>query len=315
MTVSLIRNLSALSVKDLPAPPVGKRGWPWTVGSKLLPSRRSDGSEWPRLSIVTPSYNQGQFLEMTIRSVLLQGYPNLEYIIIDGGSNDESVEIIRKYEKFLSYWVSEKDKGQTDAINKGLRRTTGEYLGWLNSDDLYTKGSFEKAVNAFLNNLESVLVHSNRILLDGDDRVFGCSPIPEFNPPHFHCVVCSETAFWTRIAMNECGLLNSNYDFAMDLEFFSRLFLHGNFVKLDDYLGYFRCHDLSKSSTIWNIAEEETAKVWRELFDADWPGLNGRPSNINILREFIKHPRLIALPYFKTRFSKELTKFQSKIAS
>jgi glycosyltransferase involved in cell wall biosynthesis len=314
MTVSLIRNLSALSVKDLPEPPAGKRGWPWTVGSKLLPNRRSDGSEWPSLSIVTPSYNQGQFLEMTIRSVLLQGYPNLEYIVIDGGSGDESVEIIRKYERFLSYWVSEKDNGQTDAINRGLSRTTGQYLGWLNSDDIYTKGSFKKAVNALLASPKSVLVHSNRILLDGDDRVFGCSPIPEFNPPHFHCVVCSETAFWTRIAMNECGLLDSTYNFAMDLEFFSRLFLYGNFIKLDDYLGYFRCHSLSKSSTIWNIAEEETEKIWRELFNANWPGLNGRQNRIKILREFIKHPQLIAFPYFKTRFSKEITKFQSKIA-
>jgi glycosyltransferase involved in cell wall biosynthesis len=307
MTVSLVRNLSALSVKDLPAPPAGKRGWPWTVGSKLLPNRRSDGSEWPRLSIVTPSYNQGQFLEMTIRSVLLQGYPNLEYIIIDGGSDDGSIEILRKYEKFLSYWVSEKDSGQTDAINKGLRKTTGKYLGWLNSDDLYTKGSFEKAINTFLSNPKSVLVHSNRILLDGNDRVFGCSPVPAFNPPHFHCVVCSETAFWTRAAMDKCGLLDTSYHFAMDLEFFSRLFLHGNFSRLDDYLGYFRCHSSSKSSTIWNIAEEETKKVWRDLFKADWPGLNTRQNRMNILYEFIKHPRLIAFPYFQTRLSKRFS--------
>jgi cellulose synthase/poly-beta-1,6-N-acetylglucosamine synthase-like glycosyltransferase len=208
MTVKDIQ--SVITVKDLPAPPAGKRGWPWTVGSRLLPLRRADGSEWPRLSIVTPSYNQGQFLEMTIRSVLLQGYPNLEYVVIDGGSSDGSVEILKKYDRFISYWVSEPDEGQTDAINKGLLKTDGDYLGWINSDDTYVKGSFTKVVSAFEQNPESVLVHGNRILMDADDRVFGCSPLPAFDPNKTSFIVCSETTFWTRAAMKECGLLNKN---------------------------------------------------------------------------------------------------------
>lgn len=123
------------TLSELPPPPPGKTGWPWTEQTEPLPERMPDGSEWPRISIVTPTYNYGRFIEETIRSVLLQGYPNLEYIIIDGGSTDNSVEVIKKYEQWLTYWVSEKDNGQTHAINKGIKRCNGEIFNWLNSDD------------------------------------------------------------------------------------------------------------------------------------------------------------------------------------
>ena len=106
----------------------------------------TDSSKWPddlpRISIITPSFNQAQFLEQTIKSVLDQGYPNLEYFIIDGGSTDGSADIIRRYSKQLTYWVSEKDRGQTHAINKGLERATGEIIAYINSDDLYVPGAF-----------------------------------------------------------------------------------------------------------------------------------------------------------------------------
>src|SRR5437763_87805 len=115
-------------LKDLPPPPAGKTGWPWTEESEQLPDRMEDGREWPRISIVTCSYNQGCFIEETIRSVLLQGYPNLEYIIIDGESKDESVEIIRKYGSWLTYWESSPDKGQSNKINNGMKRASGDIV-------------------------------------------------------------------------------------------------------------------------------------------------------------------------------------------
>ena len=148
--MSILR--TALTLKDLPPPPADKSGWPWTEQSQPLPERMPDGSEWPRISIITPSYNYGQFLEETIRSVLLQGYPNLEYIIIDGGSADNSVEIIRKYEPWLQYWISEPDNGQTDAIQKGFSKSTGVVWNWLNSDDILEKNALQHIAKAFKNN-------------------------------------------------------------------------------------------------------------------------------------------------------------------
>ncbi|MCG2767567.1 MAG: glycosyltransferase, partial [Anaerolineae bacterium] len=126
------------TLSELPPPPSGKTGWPWTEESEQLPEMMPGGEPWLRVSIVTPSYNQAQFIEETIRSVLLQGYPNLEYIVLDGGSTDDSVQIIRKYADWIAYWASEKDNGQTDAINRGWQRATGSILAYLNSDDIHT---------------------------------------------------------------------------------------------------------------------------------------------------------------------------------
>ena len=135
-----------------------KKDWPWTEESDKLPERMPNGSPWPKISIITPSYNQGMYIEETIRSVLLQGYPNLEYIIIDGGSTDNSVEIIKKYEKWISFWVSEPDEGQTNALNKGFNKSTGEIVAWLNSDDYYLINTFNKLIK-FINENPSAFIY------------------------------------------------------------------------------------------------------------------------------------------------------------
>lgn len=173
---------TALTLKDLPPAPEGKTGWPWTESSPQLPDKMPDGSEWPKISIVTPNYNYGQFIEETIRSVLLQGYPNLEYIVIDGNSTDNSVEIIKKYEPWLSYWVSEKDKGQANAINRGINLATGEWFNWLNSDDILLR-------NAFLTLVKIAQLVDNPKWISGariemsEDGLFGDRCLPWITDP------------------------------------------------------------------------------------------------------------------------------------
>jgi glycosyltransferase involved in cell wall biosynthesis len=138
-------------------PPLNDRiGWPWMPQSVPAP-RPATAGPLPRISIVTPSFNQGKFIEETIRSVLLQDYPNLEYIVMDGGSTDNSVEIIKKHEGKISFWASEKDRGQSHAINKGLERTTGDIFNWINSDDLLMPGALWAVADAWLQKPGSIV--------------------------------------------------------------------------------------------------------------------------------------------------------------
>ena len=130
-------------------------------------------SKQPLVSIVTPSYNQAEYLEETIHSVLAQTYPNIEYIVIDGGSTDGSVDIIRKYEDRLTAWISEPDRGQTDAINKGFARATGELMAWLNSDDTYLPHAVAEAVDFLTTNPQIGLVYGDTNFIDSTGKVIG----------------------------------------------------------------------------------------------------------------------------------------------
>ena len=138
------------SLADLPTSPRSKTTWPWGQEAPTLPSKMPDGGLWPRISIIIPSFNQAEFLEEALRSILLQGYPDLELIVMDGGSTDGSREILEKYSNWITHWESQEDLGQSHAINKGFEISTGQIIAWMNSDDIYYPAAFKKAVEIFM---------------------------------------------------------------------------------------------------------------------------------------------------------------------
>ncbi len=215
---------------------------------------------WPKISIVTPSFNQAQFLERAILSVLNQNYPNLEYIIIDGGSTDGSVEIIKKYEKYLTYWVSEKDDGQADAINKGFWMSTGEFVAWQNSDDIYLPEAFYKVVKKFSENPDADLVFGNRYAIDENENIIRDMRYVSFNYKSLLCegsALSNQSAFWKKEVIDKVGLLDENFKFCMDYDFWVRAAKNSEFLLLRDYLGCFRNHRDSKTSTIISTCHAE----------------------------------------------------------
>lgn len=217
----------------------------------------------PRVTIITPSYNQGQFLEETILSILNQGYPNLEYMVIDGGSKDQSVDIIRKYESRLSYWESEKDKGQSDAINKGLRRATGDIITWINSDDLLEPGAIQAMVEAF---------DENTGLVYGRNRAFGSGNIQGVNSyrpgndlmaRYLGRIEFPQPAsFFSAKVIRETGLCDQSLHYGMDYDLFARIALNYHIKKIDHVISGYRFHDASKSvSQAFKFAED-----WARVF-------------------------------------------------
>jgi len=241
------------TLTELPPSPEGKTGWPWTEETPQIPETMPDGQAWPKVSIVTPSYNQGQFLEETIRSILLQGYPNLEYFIIDGDSTDESCRIIKKYETWIDFWVSEPDHGQTDALNKGFKKITGEITGWLNSDDVYTKGSMIKAVNQFVRHPDIMMIYGECQYIDE----FGKSIFrPTYRPKKCDysgllegCFIAQPSVFFKKIVLEHVGYLNPSLQYCFDYDLWLSIARSFKIQYLRSTQSRFRIHSHSKTGS------------------------------------------------------------------
>jgi glycosyltransferase involved in cell wall biosynthesis len=183
-------------------------------------------TDFPLVSIVTPSYNQAHFLEQTILSVLEQDYPNLEYLIIDGGSTDGSLEIIRRYETRLTWWISEPDRGQTDAINKGFARSSGAIMAWLNSDDLYLPGAVSEAVDYLKTHPEAGMVYGDANLVDETGTVIGQFPARQTDYHRLlqgYVHIPQQAAFFRGDLWRQVGPLDPTFFFAMDYDLWVRL--------------------------------------------------------------------------------------------
>ncbi len=244
---------------DLPPPPAGRTGWPWTIETPAAPEQHSDGQAWPRITVATASYQQGVFIEETIRSVLLQGYPDLEYIVVDGGSTDDTVEILRRYEPWLAYWRSAPDRGQVSAINDALSRASGHWRAWLNSDDFYVQGALQQVGSA--PETASWLVGLTGYV-DAASRPIGQFPVSYRSTslvvePAWIDVLCAkasgtalpqQSTFWSAAAHEAVGALDESLEYVFEHEYWVRLSYAGFVpVLLDRELTMYRYHAAQKT--------------------------------------------------------------------
>ncbi len=259
-------------LSELPAPPPGRTGWPWTEESPPVPDRLPDGRPWPRVTIVTPSYNQGQFIEETIRSVLLQGYPDLEYLVVDGGSSDGSVDVIRKYYRWLAYWVSEPDRGQAHAINKGFSRSTGDLLAWINSDDFYFPCALDRLAESHLEHPEAILLADAERFDDGGQGVW---QIRQSNVTFRNLVVRERERFsWNqpglvvpRSLFLSAGPLDEGLRYAFDYDWLCRLTQSAPVCYLGVAVARFRVHATQKTTAEIPAATREDGEVARRYWE------------------------------------------------
>jgi len=246
-----------------------------------------------RVSIITPSFNQARFLEATMRSVLEQDYPDLEYIVVDGGSTDGSREIIEKYAGKLAWWVSEKDRGQTDAINKGFARASGDVLAWLNSDDTYQPGAVRAAVAYLKANPQTGLVYGDVNYINENGRSIGRFPAAQTDYNRLrqgYVHIPQQAAFFRADLWRKVGPLDPGFYFAMDYDLWVRLAKEAPVVYFPHLWANFRLHSNAKSI----FADE---RCWPEMLRVHYRDGGSRISMI-VLKYWI---RKLAAPYINWR--------------
>jgi glycosyltransferase involved in cell wall biosynthesis len=219
----------------------------------------------PRISIITPSYNQGQFIERTILSVLNQNYPNLEHIIIDGGSKDNTIEILKKYSHLI--WVSEPDRGQSDALNKGLKMASGEIIGWLNSDDIYLPGTIYKIAEIFVKNQDVSVVYGDCYYIDEQDRIIRKYRSRDFDLKKLltscYCYIPSVSAFIKKKVFDNLEYpFDVNLHYCMDYDLFIRIAIAGfKFKYVPEFFAAFRRSKHNKTTLYIKLMRKESFTI------------------------------------------------------
>jgi glycosyltransferase involved in cell wall biosynthesis len=295
---------------------VRKRGrpgpWPWPRIGHLrhhkpralrVPKsyfKATPPSPAPTISIVTPSLQQGRFIARTLYSVLDQQYPALEYVVQDGGSTDETLDVLEAFAPLLTRWVSEPDDGQADAINRGFAQTSGEIMCWLNSDDLLLPGSLATVARYFAEHPKVDVVYGYRLMIDDHDAEIGAWILPAHSDVALTLAdhIPQETVFWRRRIWDAAGgRVDPSFTYALDWDLLLRFRAAGSTMTcLPRYLGAFRVHDAQKSTTTEDVGEEECALLRERV--------HGRPVSINevlhrlrpyLVRHVLVHTRRSAL--------------------
>ena len=240
-----------------------------------------------KISVVTVSYNQGQFIRRNIESVLNQNYPNFEHIIIDGGSTDETVKILKEYPHLN--WVSEKDKGQSDGLNKGFRKASGDIIAWINSDDMLADGALYKVNRFFEENPDKSVVTGNQVIIDDNDNVIRIIHATTFSYEHLlngtRTSVMQNSTFFRRSVLLDVGYLDERFHYTMDHELFVRIAAKYKSYAIDENLACFRIWDESKTNTSQIRFFKELIKVKRKHHARIFS-----KGNIWLLWQFIKEP-------------------------
>lgn len=247
----------------------------------------------PRISIVTPSFNQGEYIGETINSVLSQNYPNLQYVIIDGGSDDNTVNVIREYENFLDYWVSEKDNGHGDALNKGFAKCDGEIMAWINSDDKYAEGSFHAVAEIFSQNPMVEWIVGGNMLLDKDGNVLkvgvGQKNIYDYLNSDYRWIT-QESVFWRRSLWDRSGAYISDSHVMVDGELWSRFFLSAELFAVEKTLAGFRYHGDNRSACLRDICLQEMNDIIVEMRKAMPSEVIKIANYLKVINKFRKLP-------------------------
>jgi Glycosyl transferase family 2 len=245
----------------LPASPAGRTGWPWNEETSPTIYADPPTADWPKLTVVCPSFQQGRFIEETIRSVLLQNYPRLEFIVMDGGSRDETAGVLERYSPWLAHWESEPDRGQSHALNKACDRATGELIGWINSDDYYLPGAFAAVARGFRDHGPALLYGDWCERVDEEPALATKRERPAFA---FQVAVGgrhlpSHATFWPRAAHRP---FDEQLRFTMDAELFKRLAAGGLRPRhIAQPLAVFRRHGAAKTTTLIGVARAES-EAW-----------------------------------------------------